>query len=141
MTTSSLTTGEKTALALDGDNLHGISLCLHPNNSSTCAPPPAGDSQVGVRIQSILQTALRNIPVSCQRGVWPSSVTEVLLQRVQRGTSSIPNGSLYPTPLPVRTDPTSELQSFQLPGILTQATTKDDCSNTEHQLKQMRGVT
>lgn len=29
-----------------GDSLHGISLCFHPKNSSTCAPPPAAHSQV-----------------------------------------------------------------------------------------------
>jgi len=57
-------TGEKIASSWAGDSLHGISLCFHPKNSSTCAPPPAGHSQVGVRIQSILQTDIT--PYSCQ---------------------------------------------------------------------------
>lgn len=39
-------TGEKTASALAGDSLHGISLCFHPKNPSTCAPPPPGHSRV-----------------------------------------------------------------------------------------------
>lgn len=64
MTKSHGYTGEKTESALLGDSLHGISLCLHPKNSSTCAPPPPGHSQVGVRIQRIPQTDIT--PYSCQ---------------------------------------------------------------------------
>lgn len=144
MTKTSLTTAEKTALALDGDSLHGISVCLHPNNSSTCALPPAGHSQVGVRIQSILQTALHHIPVSCRREAWPSSFKEVLLQWVQREWHlPCPRGACTPSPPYYQSGQSPHLSSSHPSSAwyLKSGTTKDDCSNTEHGLEQMRGVT
>lgn len=93
--------GEKTASALDGDALHGISLCLHPNNSSMCTTPPVSHSQVGVRIQSILQTAYTILLSLVREGSGPAAARKSFCREFTGVTPCMPQGRLYPIPHPI----------------------------------------